>query len=153
MRLPAVYNIRKNNGFSVIELILVMGILTLLLSISIPPGITFYKTREFNVHKNGIVQSLRRAQLKAMSIEDDSPFGIYVSSGRQYVLFKGDSYATRDSSYDEIFDLPNNFQVLGVSEFVFSKLSGTTSNIGTTTLIADTFSEDIHINELGRINY
>ena len=153
MRLPAVYNIRKNNGFSVIELILVMGILTLLLSISIPPGITFYKTREFNVHKNGIVQSLRRAQLKAMSIEGDSPFGIYVSSGQRYVLFKGDSYATRDSSYDEIFDLPNNFQVLGVSEFVFSKLSGTPSNIGTTTLIADTFSEDIHINELGRINY
>lgn len=131
---------------------IIIGILALLITISLPLTINFYKTRALDVHEQGIVQTLRRAQLKAMSVEADSSFGAYITSG-QYVLFKGSSYATRDPAYDEVFDLPDNLQVSGLSEVVFSKLRGTPSDTGTIILTIDNQTETININEIGRINY
>ncbi len=129
-----------------------MAVLALLIAVSLPLALSFYKTRQLDVCENGIVQALRRAQLKAMSVEADSTFGVYISSN-QYVLFKGSSYATRDTAYDEVTDLPANLQISGLSEIVFSKLNGTTLNTGNITLTIDNRSETININALGRINY
>lgn len=130
---------------------MVIGILAFLIVVSLPLAINFYKTRQLDVHENGIVQALRRAQLKAMSIEADSSFGIYITSG-QYILFRGDSYSP-DDPYNEVFDLPDNLSVAGLSEIVFSRLRGTPSDTGTITLTIDNQSGTININEVGRINY
>ncbi len=151
MKLPVVY-ISKSDGFTLLELLLVIGILALLIITSLPLVINFYKIRALGVHENGIVQTLRRAQLKAMSVEDDSSFGVYLTS-EKYVLFKGNFYGIRDTAYDEIFDLPNNLSVIGPSEIVFSKLRGTPSDTGTIILTIDNRSETININEVGKINY
>lgn len=150
MKSPAVYIFKK--GFTLVELVLVIGILALLIVVSLPLAINFYKTRQFDVHENGIVQALRRAQLKAMSVEEDCAFGVRITSD-QYVLFRGNSYAMRDSAFDEVFDLPDNLQVSGISEIVFSKLRGIPFSTGTITLTIDNQSEAININEMGRINY
>lgn len=150
MKSPAVYIFKK--GFTLVELVLVIGILALLIVVSLPLAINFYKTRQFDVHENGIVQALRRAQLKAMSVEEDCAFGVHITSD-QYVLFRGNSYAMRDSAFDEVFDLPGNLQVSGISEIVFSKLRGIPFSTGAITLTIDNQSEAININEMGRINY
>ena len=142
----------KAKGFTLVELLMVLGILALLIVVSLPLTVNFYKTRQLDVHEQGIVQALRRAQLKAMSIERNSAFGVYLTS-TQYVLFKGSSYAARDTSYDEVFDLSGNLSVSGLSEIVFSKLNGTTTDTGTITLSIDDKTESININEMGRINY
>lgn len=142
----------KEKGFTLVELILVIGIFALLIIISSPFGINFYQTRQLDVHLNGIVQALRRTQLKSMSIDSDSSFGVYIDYNK-YVLFKGASFATRDALYDEVFDLPENLSITGLSEIVFSKLKGVPSDIGTITLTIDNRSEAININEVGRINY
>lgn len=131
---------------------MVIGILAFLIIVSLPLAISFYKTRQLDVYEQSIVQALRRAQLKAMSVERDSSFGVYIASDK-YVLFKGNSYDIRDSAFDEIFDLPDNLSISGVSEVVFSKLKGVPSNTGTITLAIDNRSGTININETGRINY
>jgi len=143
---------KKSMGFTMVELVMVVAILALLMVVSLPAAINFYKTRQLDVHEQGIVQVLRRAQLKAMAVERDSAFGVFVASN-QYVLFVGDSYAGRDSIYDEVFELPDNIEVSGLSEIVFSKLDGITADTGTINLVIDSSSGAISINEMGRVNY
>lgn len=155
MKLPAVYIYKvkyKVRGFTLVELMMVIAILVLLITVSLPLAINFYKTRTLDVYEQGFVQALRRAQLKAMSVEADFSFGVYIGSD-QYVLFRGNSYLARDIAYDEVFDLPDNLLVQGLSEIVFSKLRGIPSNTGDITLTINNQTETININEMGRINY
>jgi len=142
----------KEKGFTLVELMIVLAILVFLIAVSLPLAINFYQTRQLDIHTQGIVQALRRAQMKAMSVEADSSFGVYITSD-QYILFKGDTYAARDVGYDETFDLPENLSVSGLSGVVFSRLKGAPSSTGTTILTIDNRSGSVNINEIGRVNY
>ncbi len=150
MKLPEGCNFKK--GFTFIELIIVLAILGILIASSTTVAVRFYQTRALDIHLNGIVQVLRRAQLKAMSVENDSSFGVYINSDK-YVLFKGDSYSTRDQSYDETYNLPDNFKTSGLSEVVFSKIRGNTSDTGNIILTVTGKSKTLNINKVGRINH
>ncbi|MCZ2845757.1 MAG: hypothetical protein O2U61_04565 [Candidatus Bathyarchaeota archaeon] len=133
-------------------MMLTIAILVSLIIISLPLGINFYRTRQLDTHENGVVQVLRRAQLKSRSIDDDSSFGVYITTDR-YILFKGSSYSDRDPTYDEVSDIPGGFIISGISEVVFSKFQGLPSTTGSIILTTDTKSETIYINEVGNINY
>ncbi len=150
MKLPGGFNFKK--GFTFIELMMVLGILGLLIALSFPLAAGFYRNRTLDVHLNGIVQVLRRAQFKSMSVEDDSSFGVYISP-QKYVLFKGNSYNTRDPVFDETFKLPSGFQTTGLSEIVFKRVDGVPLDNGDITLTFGDQSGDININKFGRVNY
>jgi len=138
-------------AFTLVEILLVLGITTILVSVILTMGIDFYNTRQLDIHARGIVQSLRKAQSKAAASENDSNFGVFLTNDN-YILFKGDSYALRDSQYDEIFDLPQVLTVGGIQEIVFSKSEGLPSVSGNIVLSNDTDGRTININPIGRIN-
>lgn len=139
-------------AFTLVEFLLVIAIIAILLTLTIPLGISFYKRQQLDVTTEGVIQALRRAQLKAMSQADYS-FGIYLGSGQtgQYILFRGSSYGSHDD--EEIFDISENISFSGLSEVVFSKLEGIPSATGDIVLTSDGDTETININEVGRINY
>lgn len=137
-------------GFTFIEILIVVAILAFLFILMMPSGIQFYQTQQLDAAAEEIVQVLRRAQLNSMSVKNDSAFGVYFSSG-QYVLFRGDSYATRDQ--EEVFEILNDISFSGdISEVVFSKLNGEPNNIGNLILTLDNKTKTININSVGRIN-
>ena len=139
-------------GFTLIEILLTGAIIVMLVSFTLPIGLDFYKNQQLETQSQEIVQALRRAQLKAMSVESDSSFGIYLANDN-YVLFKGSSYFfSRDAQYDEIFGLPSIINVSGLSEIVFSKLEGIPSVAGDIILGTDNNQRVININEIGRVN-
>lgn len=140
-------------AFTLIEILLVVIILAVLAGSAIPVSINFYKTQQLDTNVKGVVQTLRRAQLKAMSIESDSIFGVYLTDDN-YVLFKGNSFVARDISYDEVFDLPQIITVSGIQEIAFSKFEGVPTGglTGDVILNSDGDSRTININEIGRIN-
>lgn len=140
-------------AFTLIEILLVVIILAVLTGLSIPVSINFYKTQQLDVNVKGVVQSLRRAQLKAMSIESDSIFGVYLTDD-SYILFKGSSFDARDISYDEVFDLPQVITVSGIQEIAFSKFEGVPVGALTGDIILNSNGDSriININEIGRVN-
>ena len=139
-------------GFTFVELLLVIAIVAILLALTIPLGISFYKRQQLDVTTEEVIQALRRAQLKAMS-QADYDFGVYLGSGQtgEYILFRGSSYGSHDE--EEIFDISDNISFSGLSEVVFSKLEGISSVTGDIVLTSDIDIEIININEVGRINY
>jgi len=110
-------------SFTLVEILLVIGIFAILISFLVPIGLNFYTSQQLETISQEMVQTLRRAQLKAMAVELDSSFGVYLTAGK-YILFKGDSYLTRDSLYDEVFNLPGIINISGLSEVVFLKPEG-----------------------------
>jgi len=139
-------------GLTLLEILLVVGIVAILVSLTLPLGLDFYRSQQLETQCQGVIQALRRAQLKAISVESDSSFGVYLTDDN-YTLFKGSSYLTRDADFDEVFDLPMIITVSGLQEIVFSKLEGKPNITGNIILSGDSDSRTININEMGRINY
>jgi len=141
----------KKKAFTLVETLLVIGIFTILVIATLPLSLDFYKKYQLNLCTEELVQSLRRVQLKSISIEQDSRFGIYFTEGK-YVLFRGNSYAAREVQYDEIFDLPQTINISGLQEIVFTKAQGLPSVTGNIVLSNNIENKTIDINSLGRIN-
>lgn len=138
-------------GFTLLEILLVIGIISILLVFIVPVSLDFYKSQQLETQTQSVIQTLRRAQSKAMSVELDSSFGVYIGVSN-YTLFKGNSYLSRDAQYDEIFDLPELINLTGLSEVVFSKFEGKPNVIGNVILTSNSDTRTININQVGRIN-
>ncbi len=138
-------------GISLIEILLVVGVLAILVSIILPLALDFYREQQLDTHSQGIIQTLRKAQLKTMSIENDSSFGVYLTDD-SYTLFKGDSYTNRDTQYDEILDLPVILTLSGLQELIFSKFEGRPNVTGNIVLNSNNKSRIISINNFGMIS-
>ncbi len=138
-------------GFTLIEILVAIGLIGILVFLSIPFYQSFQVESQLDSITEEIVQTLRRAQSKAMASQADSKFGVKLTSG-QYTLFKGDSYATREVVYDEDFNIPDTLSISGLTEIVFDKLKGTTLNTGNITITSvNNNSKTININEVGRV--
>jgi prepilin-type N-terminal cleavage/methylation domain-containing protein len=110
-------------GFTLLEILLVIGIISILLVFIVPLSLDFYKSQQFEIQTQSVIQTLRRAQSKAMAMEQDTSFGLHITD-QNYTLFKGNSYATRDTQYDEIFDFSEIINIGGLNEIVFLKSEG-----------------------------
>ena len=140
-------------SFTLIEILLVLGILTVLISLTLPLSLSFYKSQQLYSHTQDLIQVLRRAQLKAITAEADSSFGIYFDENqKKYILFRG-SFFDPAAPDNEEFNLP---QIINIntpfSEIVFSKLEGRPNVFGNIVLDSNGESRVININKLGRVS-
>lgn len=144
----------RNNGFTLLEVLLSVTILTMLTGISLPILASLNNRNDLDITTQTIAMQLRRAQSYARGMSQDSAWGVRVQSGSS-TLFKGASYATRDTGYDEQTTLPSTIVPSGLGETVFSKLSGTPSATGTVTLTLQTNNEvrTVTLNAKGMVAY
>lgn len=143
----------NQSGFLLIELILVLLLVAIITVVAIPLSRYFYLKNDLGVAANIFSQTLKRSQVLAMSVDGDIDWGVYIQGG-SIVLFKGDSYASRYTDFDEVFSISSNIVISGNSEIVFSKFLGTPETTGTTTLAIDNGgSINVTINEFGVVDY
>lgn len=143
----------KNRAFSLTEVIVVIGIFLLLFALSETAYLDFTSTNDLEIATGNIVKAMRQAQANSEQVNNDSSWGVKVATGT-VTIFRGASYAARTTSADQTLNLPSKISESGLSEVVFARVTGWTTDTGTTTL-SDRSSriKNIYINEKGTIIY
>jgi len=143
----------SSKGFTLIELILVIATITVLAAISVPVYSLLQVRNDLDVATNTTVQTLRRAQVLSQGVDGDTSWGVKLQQ-TDITLFKGISYALRDTNFDEVYTLSGNVTPSGVSEVVFSKLLGNPNTTGTLVLISSNNEiKNITLNSKGFLDY
>lgn len=139
-------------GFTLVEITLSIALIALVVGISVPVAFEFQKTSSMRSAKSVVVESLRRARILAQTGEGDSAWGVAISSGTT-TLFQGTSFFAHDNAYDEVFTFAPSIAVSGLSEVVFSKITGIPQMSGDIVLTAQyNDTRTISINSQGRID-
>lgn len=147
-----IINHYSSGGFTLLEVILSLAIVAILTGLSLPVYRTLITKNDLDVATVTVAQSLRRAQALSIAVDGDTNWGVKVQSGG-IMLFKGTSYALRDTTFDETFVIPTTITTGGVSETVYSKLHGLPQTTGTITLTTDNDSSSITVNSKGMVSY
>lgn len=140
-------------GFTLLEVMLVSATIAVLAAIAIPVYSTLQVKNDLDVAANTTLQTLRRAQVLSQAVDGDTTWGAKIQSST-ITLFKGASYALRDTTYDEDYSLSGTVTPSGISEVVFSKFLGNPTTTGTVTLTSTNSDiQNITIGSKGQLDY
>ena len=113
----------EQRGTTLLELMLVVLLLGVLLSVTVPISFRFYNTQGLTEVARTVQNTVRMAQLKAQYDIHDSAVGVKLFPS-QIVLFQGNSYALRTASLDEVIQFDPPLSLSGDDEVVFARISG-----------------------------
>ena len=131
---------------------MVIALLVIFASVIGPVYRTVQSKNNLEVATAGAATALRRAQASAESGNADANWGVKLSSA-SIIVFAGNSYASRQSAYDEKLDMPGAIQVSGNTEIIFNKFAGIPQTTGTTTITNAFGSKNLILNAQGTVNY
>lgn len=145
--------IKQKSGFTLLETLLSIAIIGLIGGIGMPVYQSFQVRNDLDIVTTTVVQSIRRAQLLSQASDGDTNYGVRVETGT-ITLFKGASYGARDTTYDEVFDLPASITPSGVDEIVYEKFTGLPQTIGSIIFTSNTNeTRTITINSKGTVSF
>lgn len=144
--------LNHERGFTLLELLLSVAVIGALAGLSLPVYRTLLQKNDLDIAAVTIAQSLRRSQLLSQAVDGDTTWGVKVQSS-SIVVFKGASYATRDTTFDETFDVPATIGVGGATEVVFAKFTGLPQTTGVINISTENDTRSVSINEKGTIGF
>ena len=139
-------------GYTLIEEVMVVGIIAVLAVFTLPVYSNLQNSNGLDVTVNTLVQDLYQAQILSRDEENSTSYGVYITN-QTITLYAGSSYATRNVQTANVFTMPVNITVSGLSEVDFSKLYGFPSTTGTFTLKDNSASRVVTINSMGMVDY
>lgn len=138
-------------GFSLLEILLAIGILSVIFAIGLPTSVDFYSSYQFDSEVNTFVSILEQARNSAMTNRNESSHGVYAAPN-QFIIFQGSSYAARDISQDRIFPRDGNINISGPTELAFTSLSGQTAST-TYAFNRGQRSVNVYVNSEGMVSF
>lgn len=140
-------------GFTLLEVLLSIAIIAIMVGISVPVYQSFQVKNDTTIASITVTQTLRRAQVLAQGSDGDSTWGVKTQTNN-ITLFKGATFETRDTTFDESFELPSTLTPSGVTEVTFSKMSGLPIETGSLVLTSTTNeAKTVTINSKGMVDY
>lgn len=141
----------QKNGFTLLELLLSVALMSLLAGIAAPMYLSLQAENEVAIAATTVADVLRRGQIRAQAVDGDSAWGVEMVSST-ITLFKGNNFAARDQNFDENYKLTATIKLSGLSYVVFNKFSGWTTASGTVIIThQDGRQKNVSVSELGII--
>jgi type IV pilus assembly protein PilE len=143
----------REEGFTLLELLLSVVIIGLLTAMSLPVYETFARRNDLDLTTQTIAAAMRRAETYARGENYDSNWGIKFQSNSA-TLYRGTAYATRTAGFDEIISIPGSITASGLDDIQFAKMTGIPVTTGSLTLSSTTNdTRTITLNAKGMVNY
>lgn len=150
-------------GFTLMEILLVLGLMGIVFSFTAFISFDTYHGSNFRNERGNIQGALLRARSRSINNVCSGPclkgqaHGVHFSP-TQYTLFQGDSYATRNTAYDESYTTNSGFTLSDLTDVMFYQLSGdaTTTPAGVWDLVMHDSTNHISttsINQYGQITW
>lgn len=135
-------------GYTLIEMILVIAILLLLGAMSAFIYSRFYLVNAVSNSAEMVIFSVRKAQHYSMVGKRDGNWGVALTGGA-ILVFNGTSTATRNTAFDESWDVPNNVSFSGFNETIFSRITGVPNVTSTIVISAAGETKTVSVNGQG----
>lgn len=135
-------------GFSLVELIIVVGVLALLVSLGSFLSATYLRSQYLRSASETVVSELRRAQTDSLTQADDHAHGIRLFE-ESVVRYAGDDYASRTTSLDVETPFSSQISIPGTDEISIPAGSSGPSAAATMTLERNGRAIDINITPYG----
>ena len=150
----------KTQGLTLVELIVVISIFIFIFAFSSLVFGDVIGRNSLRYYGYRLIQDIRETRMTAIA-KNDSSWGIYfddLSSPDRYILFRGNTYSSRDVSYDRVQELPQSvhferISLDGAREISFSGSEGTPNRSGVIVMNSDTREFNLSINSLGLAEY
>ena len=110
----------RRAGFTLIEGLLVLSILGVFAGVSMPMYYRYQERNNVSLAAENATEGINRACILSQLGEHDSGWGYSITYG---ILYKGSSYDTRDTAYDESYPVFGGVSVTGPDEIAFHKLT------------------------------
>jgi type II secretory pathway pseudopilin PulG len=134
-------------------MLLSVGLISMLAGLSLPIYITFTSKNDLDLTAQLTANAVRRAQTYSRGAANDSAWGTEILAS-SVVVFKGTTYASRDTTADETTAIPGSITPSGTAEVDFAKLSGIPSATATITLTSNSGNtRTITVNAKGMVDY
>jgi type II secretory pathway pseudopilin PulG len=137
------------SAFTLVEIMLVSSLLVILMVLTLPIALNYYRRQIANEAFSSLASDLRQQRNQAAAGKMDSKWGLY-QQGNSYTLFTGNSFASRNTALDTVITLDSGLSLSGASEIVFSKGTGTTTATSLV-LAADNENYTIYVDNTGKI--
>ena len=109
----------SNQGFTLIEIVVVLGILVVLSALGLFVSMDMFRGNSLHAEKNMVVSILQKARSRAMNNINEEPHGVHFESG-QYVIFQGAWPSAMTEQISASAGVGNS----GLDEVVFEQLTG-----------------------------
>ncbi len=139
------------SGFTLIELLMVISLIMIIGSFSVVIFTRFLTQNAVANTQDQVIGELRKAQLYSMMGRQNSGWGVSFAANT-VTLFKGSTYATRNSALDEQFSVNPNISITGFSEIDFAKVTGTPSATATYTIVGNDATKTFTVNSQGVVS-
>ena len=143
---------RGIQGFTIIEVMIAVGLITIIGSLALFVSMDFYRSYNLDAEMETIISLITRVRGRAVNNIDASSHGLYIDESSM-TLFRGESYLLRNEDLDEVFPRSQAFEIEGLNEIVFDQLTGEASATGTIAISGQGRTAIIEINHEGRIDW
>jgi len=146
---PLINHDQPSPALTLIELLIVIAIIAIIGATTSPVYSNFLARNHYRSKISEVASSLSTARTNAIAGRGDSDWGVSLSSS-QITLFKGSSFAARDSGFDQTYTVPSVVTFSGLSEIVFTRPHGYPTTTGSITISSNTSdSTSFTINQFG----
>lgn len=137
---------KKEHGFSYLELILVVAIILILAGLSGSFYSRFLTQNSVANIQDQLANQMRKAQIYSMMSRQNNSWGVKFGAGK-ITLFR-----TGSNSFDENFAVNSNVSLSGFTTITFAKVTGLPDSTPTITISGNNQTKSVTINSQGVVS-